>query len=175
MTALQIESDLCVGNNSTLWILAISVRDWPDCRRRRADQYAHVPTVDYEHTSSSRSWADESSALPIMAPGCSACRGRSRRTARFANRSISTAMAVTGSLAYTYQRSSDPADEQNDPRVEFAVDVSSEGRFVLRYSDKDHPREVLQLDAGSRSAGQPVVAAVRQAARAAGPHRSGTC
>ena len=83
-------------------------------------------------------------AIVTMAPGCSACRSRSRRTARFANRSLLTAMESTGSLAYTYQRSGDQADQQNDPRVEFALDISSEGRFALRYSDKDHPDEMLR-------------------------------
>ncbi len=60
---------------------------------------------------------------------------------------------VTGSLAYTYQRNSDPADPRNDPKVEFVVDISSEGRFTLRYSDKDHPARYFQL---TQVPGQPV-------------------
>ncbi len=60
---------------------------------------------------------------------------------------------VSGSLAYTYRRNSIPADEKNDPKVEFGVEIGSDGRFVLRYSDKDHPTRFFNL---TQIPGQPV-------------------
>ena len=60
---------------------------------------------------------------------------------------------VSGSVAYTYRRNGVPADERNDPREEFAVEIGSEGRFVLRYSDKDHPEKYFSL---TQVPGQPV-------------------
>jgi len=60
---------------------------------------------------------------------------------------------VTGSLAYSYERNSTETDQPNDPRVEFVVDISSEGRFVLHYSDKDHPARQFDL---TQVPGQPV-------------------
>ena len=60
---------------------------------------------------------------------------------------------VSGSVAYTYQRNSVPADKRNDPRVEFGLDFGSEGRFVLRNSDKDHAEKCFQL---TQLPGQPV-------------------
>jgi hypothetical protein len=60
---------------------------------------------------------------------------------------------VTGSLTYLYQRNGVPAEPRSDPRVEFALDLSSEGRFALRYSDKDHPLKYFHL---TQSPGQPL-------------------
>jgi hypothetical protein len=60
---------------------------------------------------------------------------------------------VARSFAYTYQRSGDEADQRNGPRVEFAVEMSSDGRFALRYSDKDHPVRYFNL---TQVPGQPV-------------------
>jgi hypothetical protein len=60
---------------------------------------------------------------------------------------------LSGSLAYLYQRSGGQADQRNDPRVECALDISSEGRFVFRYSDKDHPLKYFHL---TQVPGQPV-------------------
>src|SRR5271165_1571991 len=60
---------------------------------------------------------------------------------------------VTGFMTYTYQRNGVAADQRNDPRVEFALDISSEGRFVLRYSDKDHPLKFFTL---TQVPGQPI-------------------
>ncbi len=59
---------------------------------------------------------------------------------------------VTGSLVYTYRRSGQAAP-QSDPIVEYGLDMSSEGRFVLRYSDKDHPLKYFNL---TQLAGQPL-------------------
>jgi hypothetical protein len=52
---------------------------------------------------------------------------------------------VTGAFTYTYQRNGDKADKQKDPKEEFSLDVSSEGRFVLRYSDKDQPEKYFEF------------------------------
>ena len=52
---------------------------------------------------------------------------------------------VTRSLTYTYQRSGVKTDQRNDPRVEFVVEVGLEGRFLLRYSDKDQPEKYFDL------------------------------
>jgi len=60
---------------------------------------------------------------------------------------------VSASLAYSYQRNSVPADERNDPRVEFGIDIGSDGRFVLRYADKDHAEKFFNL---TQLPGQPV-------------------
>ena len=60
---------------------------------------------------------------------------------------------ATGSLAYSYERSGVQADKQTGPRVEFAIDISSDGRFALRYSDKDHPARYFKL---KQAPGQPV-------------------
>lgn len=62
---------------------------------------------------------------------------------------------ATGSLTYSYscQRSGAQADQPNDPRVEFVLDISSEGRFALRYSDKDHPASYFNF---TQASGQPV-------------------
>ena len=64
-----------------------------------------------------------------------------------------TGNGVTGALAYSYQRGGAQAGQGNDPRVEFAVELSSEGRFVLRYSDKDQPARYFNL---TQVPGQPV-------------------
>jgi hypothetical protein len=59
-----------------------------------------------------------------------------------------------GSLVYTYQRNSAPqADPQKDPIVEFGIDLTSDGRFVLRYSDKEHPQKYFNL---TQVPGQPI-------------------
>ena len=60
---------------------------------------------------------------------------------------------LSGSLSYLYQRSGDQADKRNDPRVEFALEINSEGRFVFRYSDKDNPQRYFHL---SQVPGQPL-------------------
>ena len=60
---------------------------------------------------------------------------------------------TTGSLAYIYQRTATKADQPNDPKVEFALDISSEGRFTLRYSDKDQPEKCFDL---TQVPGQPI-------------------
>ena len=60
---------------------------------------------------------------------------------------------TTGSLAYRYQRSGAPADRRSDPIVELSIDVSSDGRFALRYADKDHPLRYFHL---TQVPGQPV-------------------
>ncbi|MGO9109316.1 MAG: hypothetical protein ACLP9L_08795 [Thermoguttaceae bacterium] len=52
---------------------------------------------------------------------------------------------ATGFLAYAYRRNGVLADTKNDPRVEFALDINSEGRFALRYSDKDDPARFFSL------------------------------
>jgi hypothetical protein len=60
---------------------------------------------------------------------------------------------VTGSLVYTYRRGNAKGDAQNDPVVDFGIDMNSEGRFVLRYSDKDHPLNYFNF---TQVPGQPV-------------------
>ena len=60
---------------------------------------------------------------------------------------------VTGSIAYIYQRSRSQGSQGNDPRVTFARDMSSEGRFVLRYLDNDHPTRYFNL---TQVPGQPI-------------------
>jgi len=60
---------------------------------------------------------------------------------------------VARSLAYTYQRSGDKANRQNDPKVEFVLEIGLEGRFVLRYSDKDQPEKYFDL---TQVPGQPI-------------------
>ena len=59
---------------------------------------------------------------------------------------------TSGSLAYTYQRGGGTA-ARNGPVVEFGIDINSEGRFELRYSDKDHPEKYFKF---TQVAGQPV-------------------
>ncbi len=58
-----------------------------------------------------------------------------------------------GSLAYTYVRKAKTGDPQSDSREELGVEISSEGRFVLRYSDKDHPGRYFNL---TQVPGQPI-------------------
>lgn len=60
---------------------------------------------------------------------------------------------IAGSLAYSFVRKGKKDDPQSDPREELGVELSSEGRFVLRYSDKDHPGRFFNL---AQIPGQPV-------------------
>jgi len=59
----------------------------------------------------------------------------------------------TGSLAYTYRRGGLKPDQPNDSKEEFGLDLSSDGRFVLRYADKDQPASSFEL---TQVPGQPV-------------------
>jgi hypothetical protein len=64
-----------------------------------------------------------------------------------------------GSMAYSYERRGGKAgiresEGQSDvPDIEFSVVTSSDGRFVLRYSDKDHPERFFNF---TQLPGQPV-------------------
>jgi len=60
---------------------------------------------------------------------------------------------ATGSLAYTYQRGGLKADQPNDSKEEFGLEISSDGRFALRYSDKDQPENCFAL---TQVSGQPI-------------------
>jgi hypothetical protein len=60
---------------------------------------------------------------------------------------------VTGALVYSYQRYSSETEQSGDPKVELVVDISSDGRFVLRSSDKDHPAKQFEL---TQVPGQPL-------------------
>ena len=63
---------------------------------------------------------------------------------------------ITGALVYTYQRNAaktgEPKDPK-DPRIECVLDISSEGRFILRYSDKDQPEKYFEF---TQLPGQPI-------------------
>jgi hypothetical protein len=52
---------------------------------------------------------------------------------------------VTGGLTYTYQRDGGEPPQPNNARLEFVVDITSEGRFQLRCLDKDHPQKSFDL------------------------------
>ena len=69
---------------------------------------------------------------------------------------------TTGSLAYSYQRGGLKADQPNDSEVDFALDISSDGRFVLRYSDTEQPEKFFEL---TQIPGQPVSLSVPGASK----------
>ena len=60
---------------------------------------------------------------------------------------------ASGSLAYTYQRRADQAAANSEPRLEFVLDITSEGRFALRYTDKDQPEKCFEF---TQMPGQPM-------------------
>jgi hypothetical protein len=64
-----------------------------------------------------------------------------------------------GSLSYTFRRGGGGgnAEHQNDPKLDFALEITSEGRFELRYSDKDHPSRFFSL---AQNPGQPITLAL---------------
>jgi hypothetical protein len=58
---------------------------------------------------------------------------------------------MTGSVAYNYQRSK--PGNRKDVVLDFDIEFSSEGRFTLRYSDKDEPQSGFEL---TQVPGEPV-------------------
>ncbi len=60
---------------------------------------------------------------------------------------------ATGSVAYSYQRTKTVAEDKRDVVLDLAIEFSSEGRFVLRYADKDEPQNFFEL---LQTPGQPV-------------------
>ena len=60
---------------------------------------------------------------------------------------------ATGSVAYSYQRTKTIVDDKKDVVLDLAIEFSSEGRFVLRYVDKDEPQNYFEL---LQTPGQPV-------------------
>ncbi len=68
--------------------------------------------------------------------------GDSRETVTFNNNGTS------GSVAYTYQRVK--ADNHKDTVIELALEASSEGRFVLRFLNKEEPQSYFELTQAPR-------------------------
>ncbi len=60
---------------------------------------------------------------------------------------------LSGSLTYLYQSGGDQAAKPSDPKVEFVLEINSDGRFVFRYTDKDHPLRYFHL---TQVPGQPL-------------------
>ena len=65
---------------------------------------------------------------------------------------------MTGSVAYNYQRTKTVADNKKtenkkDVVLDLAIEFSSEGRFFMRYVDKDEPRNYFEL---LQTPGQPI-------------------
>jgi hypothetical protein len=58
-----------------------------------------------------------------------------------------------GSLTYSFQRGGSKGEHPVDPNLEFVVEINSEGRFVMRYMDKDHPSRFFNL---TQVPGQPI-------------------
>jgi hypothetical protein len=65
---------------------------------------------------------------------------------------------VSGSVVYSYQRSRTVADTSKTENkkelvLDLAIEFSSEGRFILRYTDKDEPQSHVEL---LQTPGQPI-------------------
>jgi hypothetical protein len=60
---------------------------------------------------------------------------------------------MTGSVAYSYQRTKTVAENKKDVVLDLAIEFSSEGRFVLHYMDKDEPQNYFEL---LQTPGQPI-------------------
>jgi hypothetical protein len=60
---------------------------------------------------------------------------------------------ATGSINYSYQRTKTVAENKKDVVLELGIEFSSEGRFKLRYIDKDEPQSYFEL---RQTPGQPV-------------------
>jgi hypothetical protein len=59
---------------------------------------------------------------------------------------------MTGSIVYGYQERT-KADQPNDLKVDFAIDLNSEGRFIMRYADKEQAEKCFEL---TQLPGQPI-------------------
>jgi len=60
---------------------------------------------------------------------------------------------LSGSLTYSYKRTRSDTEDHKEVVVEFGLEINSEGRFVLRYSDKDEPQSYFEL---SQFPGMPI-------------------
>ena len=60
---------------------------------------------------------------------------------------------MTGSVVYSYQRTKTDAESKKDVVIDLAIEFNSDGRFVLRYADKDAPQSYFEL---MQTPGQPI-------------------